>query len=193
MHFCITLSSKTIPSIFKMNNFPHPWNAAIFGMGITKDLVAVHSYKHSYPFSIIILTLQQMFIRKVLSHNYLHFMNKAFDWVRVSVLSWKFWLAKQFLLSLAHEGVNASNFGSKDFEAMDKSSSVSFPGPIIKTGIDEDFWYSDYRACRAREHHSLQVTRQKAKQPGLHTSFLLGEIRTSGIFFQWSFIKSPSH
>jgi len=108
-------------------------------MGITKDLVAVHSYKHSYPFSIIILTLQQMFIRKVLSHNYLHFMNKAFDWVRVSVLSWKFWLAKQFLLSLAHEGVNASNFGSKDFEAMDKSSSVSFPGPIIKTGIDEDF------------------------------------------------------
>lgn len=30
-----------------------------------------------------------MFIRKVLSHNYLYWMNKVFDWVQVSVLSWK--------------------------------------------------------------------------------------------------------
>lgn len=63
-------------------------------------------------------------------------MNKVFDWVQVSVLSWKLCFAKQFLHSLAHEGVNAAKLGSKKFETMDISSSVSFPGPIIKPDIE---------------------------------------------------------
>lgn len=66
-------------------------------------------------------------------------MNKVFDWVQVSVLPWKLCFAKQFLHYLAHEGVNASKLGSKDLETMNTSSSLSFPGPIIKTDIDENF------------------------------------------------------
>lgn len=66
--FLITLSSKTIPSIFKMNNLPHYYNTEIFGMGITNHLVAVPSEKHLYPFSAIIVSLDQFFIQKVLSY-----------------------------------------------------------------------------------------------------------------------------
>lgn len=73
-------------------------------------------------------------------------MNTVFDWVQVSVLSWQLHFAKQFFYSLAHQGVNASMLGTKYFKDMDQTSSVSFPGPIIKTDIDEYFWYLDDRA-----------------------------------------------
>lgn len=51
VHFCITLSSKRIPSIFQLNNLTHYYYTVIFGMGIIKHFVAVHSQNYLYRFS----------------------------------------------------------------------------------------------------------------------------------------------
>lgn len=108
--FLITLSSKTIPSIFKMNNLPCYYNTAIFRMGITNHLVAVPSEKHLYPFSAVIVSPDQFFIQKVLSY-YVSRLN-VFIWSRSELHSWKLF-AKQFLCPLTQEGLNASKLGSK--------------------------------------------------------------------------------
>lgn len=55
MHFCITLSSKTIPSIFQLNNLTRYYYTAIFGMGIIKHFVAVHSKNYLHRFSASVL------------------------------------------------------------------------------------------------------------------------------------------
>lgn len=158
--FLITLSSKTIPSIFKMNNLPCYYNTAIFRMGITNHLVAVPSEKHLYPFSAVIVSLDQFFIQKVLSY-YVSRLN-VFIWSRSELHSWKLF-AKTVPLSPNTGRIKCFKVRFKDTETRETNSTVSCPSPLIKTGSDKHFWDSGDRARKARAHHPLQIMHQKAK------------------------------